>query len=214
MKKCSGGGTGEPKVARFARNQTADAARSDLYSGSMRRAALSHVKSAFCAVLALVSLACASGCVYASGRTIRQVGPQISPEAVAAITPGRTTLEWLTATFGDPTSAVCLDDGSEIYRYDTDVRTTEGWYLFMLFTSSTNRIERTSWWFEVRDGIVMRCWGEECEPIDISPLSPAPVPENPAIAAENALRSAPVIEIDPETGDALPPNVDVRPWLD
>jgi hypothetical protein len=60
----------------------------------------------------------------------------------------------------------------------------------------------------------MRCWGEECEPIDISPLSPAPVPENPAIAAENALRSAPVIEIDPETGDALPPNVDVRPWLD
>jgi hypothetical protein len=90
-------------------------------------------------------LAPCGGCVYTSGRTVREIGPQISEDALAAVVPGRTGVDWLTATFGEPTSAVCLDDGTEVYRYDSDVRTTEGSYLFMVFSSSSNRIERTSW---------------------------------------------------------------------
>lgn len=146
------------------------------------------------------------GCVFTSGRTVREVGPQISHEAVAAIVPGKTGIDWLTAAFGEPTSAVCLDDGTEVYRYDCDVRTTEGWYLFMLFASSSNSIERTSWWFEVRDGVIMRCWGERCVPIGISVAEPARPRRNPVDEAEDARRLAPPIEIDPETGDALPPS--------
>jgi len=151
-----------------------------------------------------------AGC-YTSGRTVREVGPQISQEAIAAIEPGRTGVDWLTATFGEPTSAVCLDDGTEVYRYDSDVRTTEGSYLFMLFASSSNRIERTSWWFEIRDGVVLRCWGEQCRPIGVSSFSPPPEPRNPADLAEDAVRLAPPVEIDPATGDALPPARPMRP---
>ncbi|MEY3142852.1 MAG: hypothetical protein RLY21_1345 [Planctomycetota bacterium] len=156
--------------------------------------------------LALVlPLALGGGCLYTTGRTVREVGPQISEQSVAAIVPGRTGVDWLTATFGEPASAVCLDDGTEIYRYDSDVRTTEGSYFLMVFASSSNRIERTSWWFEVRDGIILRCWGEQCVPITVTATRPPPEPRNPADVAEDAVRLAPPIEIDPATGDALPP---------
>ena len=153
----------------------------------------------------VLPLAFSGGCLYTTGRTVREVGPQISEDSVAAIVPGRTGIDWLTATFGEPTSAVCLSDGTEIYRYDSDVRTTEGSYFLMLFASASNRIERTSWWFEVRDGVILRCWGERCVPISVNSTNPPPEPRNPADVAEDAVRLAPPIEIDPSTGDALPP---------
>ncbi|MFN5495416.1 MAG: hypothetical protein ACK5C3_02415 [bacterium] len=160
---------------------------------------------------ALVPLVACGGCVYTSGRTVREVGPQISEQALGALEPGRTGVDWLTATFGEPTSAVCLDDGTEIYRYDSDVRTTEGSYMFMVFASSSNRIERTSWWFEIRDGVILRCWGERCEPITVNSFRPPPEPRRPDHIAEDAVRRAPPIEIDPETGDALPPKPAATP---
>lgn len=154
--------------------------------------------------------ACAGGCVYTTGRTVREVGPQISEQAIAAIEPGKTRVDWLTAAFGEPTSAVCLDDGTEIYRYDSDVRTTEGSYVFMVFASSRNTIERTSWWFEVRDGVVLRCWGETCVPFTVTSTSRTPPERNVADAAEDARRMAPRVGIDPDTGDALPPAANER----
>jgi hypothetical protein len=149
-----------------------------------------------------VFAAVASGCVYTSGRTVREVGPQISEQAIAAIEPGRTRVDWLTAAFGEPASAVCLEDGTEIYRYDSDVRTTEGSYFFMVFASSRNTIERTSWWFEVRDGVVMRCWGETCVPVTVTSTSREPTPRNVADAAEDARRMSPPVAADAGADDA------------
>jgi hypothetical protein len=168
------------------------------------RAHLLYLAAAFPCVLS-------TGCVYTSGRTVREVGPQISEEALGALVPGRTGVDWVTATFGEPTSAVCLDDGTEIYRYDSDVRTTEGSYLFLVFASASNRIERTSWWFEIRDGVVLRCWGERCVPITVNSLTPPPEPRRPDHLAEDAVRRTPPIEIDPTTGDALAPKTEGAP---
>lgn len=152
----------------------------------MPRAAARLLRLAF--VLPLIPC---GGCVYTTGRTVREVGPQISEQALAAVVPGRTGVDWLTATFGEPTSAVCLEDGTEIYRYDSDVRTTEGSYFLLVFASASNRIERTSWWFEVRDGIILRCWGEQCVPIAVTATTPPPKPRNPADVAEDAVRRMP-----------------------
>jgi hypothetical protein len=104
------------------------------------------------------------GCIYAGGRTVREVGPQLSAEAVAFIDPGQTPVEHVIAAFGEPSSRVATSDGTEILRYDSDVRTTEGAYVLMLIASSNNTIERTCWWFEVRDERVMRVWGEKLAP--------------------------------------------------
>ncbi len=129
-----------------------------------------------------------TGCLYTGGRTVRTVGPRISESAVRAIAPGVTTDEWLVATFGEPNNRVCTTDGSEILRYDCDTRTTEGSYVFMLFASSSNTIERTCWWFELRDGRVERAWSDACDPVCITPVTPPPeqlAPELPPDDARN-----------------------------
>lgn len=104
------------------------------------------------------------GCIYAGGRTVREVGPRITHESAAFIEPGKTTVDWVLAAFGEPQNRMCTLDGAEILRYDCDVRTTQGSYLFMLFASSDNRIERTSWWFETRERTVVRFWCDKCSP--------------------------------------------------
>lgn len=138
---------------------------------------------------ALPALATLSGCVVASGKTVRETGPQISESTLLAIDYRKTPTEWLIAAFGEPANRVCLPDGAEILRYDCDVRTTEGSYFLMLAASSTNRIERTCWWFETRDGKVVRAWGEKCNPITVDSLSPPP-PNDAAIGID-APRTSP-----------------------
>ena len=105
-----------------------------------------------------------SGCIYAGGRTVRDVGPKITHDSTAFIEPGKTPVDWVVAAFGEPQNRVCTIDGAEVLRYDCDVRTTEGSYFLMLFATSNNKIERSSWWFEVRDQRVVRFWCDKCSP--------------------------------------------------
>lgn len=116
----------------------------------------------FAISIALAALAVsAQGCLYAGARTVRDTGPRISPESTAFIEPGKTTVDWIFAAFGEPSSRMCTKDGAELLRYDCDVRTTEGSYVLMLIASSNNRIERSSWWFEIRNDIVVRFWSDK-----------------------------------------------------
>ena len=137
------------------------------------------------AILAVSTLSSA-GCLYTSGRTQREIGPQISRETLSVIEPGRTTTEWLVGAFGQLASRVSLTVGRVILRYDCDVRTSEGSYLFMLVATSSNRLERTSWWFEIRNDVVMRYFGETSGPVTTSVLDPAPTPPPTVPAAWTA----------------------------
>jgi hypothetical protein len=62
----------------------------------------------------------------------------------------------------------------------------------------------------VRDGVVMRCWGETCVPFTVTSTSREPTPRNVADAAEDARRMSPPVAIDPDSGDALPPRANER----
>lgn|GEM_PF-1133215 len=137
-----------------------------------------------------------AGCVVTSGRTVRETGPQISESSLKAIEYNKTTVDWLIAAFGQPANRACTPDGAEILRYDSDVRTTQGSYFFMLAASSENRIERTCWWFESRDGKIVRAWGEACDPCTVDSLSP-PLPNGPTPNGTTVAGSAPV-----ETGSS------------
>lgn len=119
----------------------------------------------------LASALAMSGCIYAGGRTVRDVGPKITHDSTAFIEPGKTTVDWVVAAFGEPQNRVCTLDGAEVLRYDCDVRTTEGSYVLMLFASSSNKIERSSWWFEVRDQRVVRFWCDKCSPDRMAQLN-------------------------------------------
>ena len=130
----------------------------------------SCVGSRVCACV--FSCALMSGCLYTSGRTVRDTGPRISENSVRAVELNKSTIDWVVTTFGEPSSRACTLDGAEILRYDCDVRTTEGSYFLMLAASSTNTIERTCWWFEARDGKITRAWSDKCCPICVDALTP------------------------------------------
>jgi hypothetical protein len=75
----------------------------------------------------------------------------------------------------------------------------------MLAASSANKIERTCWWFETRDGKVVRAWGEKCDPITVDSMSPPPPNDRavgvsvPAAAATTATPSK-TLENAPDSG--------------
>ena len=133
-----------------------------------------------CALLGL------PGCLYAGGRTVREVGPQITTDSIAFIELGTTPVDWVEATFGEPNNRVCTLDGAE------------GSYVFMLIASSSNTIERTSWWFEVRNSKVVRVWGEGFAPETVTADRNAPeVVPAPADAVEPATRAVnSVLDVD------------------
>ncbi len=173
-----------PRRSTFAAICRADASPADLYSDlpmprrpNNFRIALTSLGAALVGVAPLLG-----GCLVTSGRTVRETGPQISEASVKAIDFNKTSIDWLIAAFGEPQNRACTLDGAEILRYDSFVRTTEGSYFFMLAASSTNTIERTCWWFETRDGKVVRAWGEQCDPVSIDSMNP-PRPAEPASAA-------------------------------
>lgn len=122
------------------------------------------------------------GCLYAGGKTVRDVGPRITHQSTAFIEPGKTGVDAVIAAFGEPNHRVCTRDGAEILRYDCDVRTTEGFYFLMLVATSSNTIERTCWWFEIREDKVMRGWCDKCDPLTLTAAtrpgsSPSPLPK-------------------------------------
>jgi hypothetical protein len=168
-------------------------------------------RSRFLPVLAsiavLPALAALQGCLVASGKTVRETGPQISESTLLAIDYRKTPTEWLIASFGEPANRVCLPDGAEILRYDCDVRTTEGSYFLMLAASSTNRIERTCWWFETRDGTIVRAWGEKCDPITVDSLNPPP-PNDAAIGIDAPRTSPAGTSVDAPAGGTAPTRTD------
>ena len=71
-------------------------------------------KATLAIILAAVAMPFASGCIYAGGRTVRDVGPQISEQSIAVIEPGKTPADWVTATFGEPSHRGTTADGAEI----------------------------------------------------------------------------------------------------
>ncbi len=164
-----------------------------------------RVRAMALALCALTALTALPGCLVTSGRTVRETGPQISESSLRAIEYDKTTTEWLIAAFGEPANRVCLPDGAEVLRYDSDVRTTEGSYFFMLAASSANKIERTCWWFEARDGKVVRAWGEKCDPITVDSLSP-PLPNDRAIGVAVPAGSAAETAGKPAENQPIPAN--------
>ncbi len=113
----------------------------------------------------------APGCIVTSTNTTRDVGPRITASSLAEVQLGITSEAWLIATFGTPTKRVRVEtEGVDILRYDADRRTTAGYYVFLLIAHASNSIERRSWWFEIKDHIVIRWW--EANPAEEDPSPP------------------------------------------
>ncbi len=135
----------------------------------------------FASAIMLVSslLGSLSGCILTSTATTRDVGPRITASSLSEITLEKTSEEWLVAAFGAPTKRSRVEtEGVDILRYDVDERHTEGYYVFLLIAHASNTIHRRSWWFEIKNGVVVRYWHADpcCEQPETAPATAPAAP--------------------------------------
>ena len=97
------------------------------------------------------------GCLITSNGNTSHSGQHISGETFDQVQQG-TSVGFVLATFGEPTSRTKLEDGGEIWRWRyTETRSSSGTVILLL--SSSNRTEKQHNTFvEFRDGVVVKTW--------------------------------------------------------
>lgn len=124
----------------------------------------SLVKIALCLLPGVLLL---GGC-GSSNMTKTFTGTPVGNETLKRIKPGKTTKEWLITALGRPTLRGEGAEGTEILKYECleEVESTSSASAF----GGTRKKTRTrhTHYFEIRDGIVQRCWKDSVELLKVS----------------------------------------------
>jgi hypothetical protein len=102
----------------------------------------------------------ASGCLLTSSNTTDESGVRVGTGTLRQIDVGRTTSDWLMATLGPPTSRNKVRGELEILGYDHQVVKKSKGSIFLLFAGTSEKIEKSTTYFELSDGVVTRYWTE------------------------------------------------------
>jgi hypothetical protein len=102
----------------------------------------------------------ASGCLLTSSNTTDESGVRVGAGTLRQVEVGRTTEDWLLATLGPPTSRNKVRGELEILGYDHQVVKKSNGSVFLLFAGSSKKVEKSSTYFELSDGVVTRYWTE------------------------------------------------------
>jgi len=107
-------------------------------------------------IMALLMVACNSGCVMSLSSFKNTSGSTVSADILIQITDGETTKDWLIDHLGQPTVAKDRGDGMEDLTYEAVTRVVEHFSVLLLLASenSTERVEQ--WVFELKNGVVHR----------------------------------------------------------
>ncbi len=108
-------------------------------------------------------LTTASGCLIMGKSSVEEFGAPVSSSALAEVTPGETSSDWLVQRLGAPTAKWTEPDrpGVEIWKYEhVTVRKSSGALLFVFASSSRTRTTHSTL-FEVENGVVSRYWLEK-----------------------------------------------------
>ncbi|CAN5529368.1 hypothetical protein BH10PLA1_BH10PLA1_04520 [soil metagenome] len=112
----------------------------------------------FCvAVLLATVIATAGGCLVTGGTDSTRTGNYVSQDLFTSIEPGKTTMAWVQATLGDPTSRTTAD-GNVVWKYTYTERTDSGGAVFLIFGSHSTTETVHNAFIEFKDGVVTRKW--------------------------------------------------------
>jgi hypothetical protein len=111
---------------------------------------------------AILATSLLGGCLVTSSNQVQQRGTRVSQATLGQVQPGETTEGWLIATLGEPQERTPIEGqpGVEILKYVYSIHDSGGGTIFLVFAGSHNRVERSTTYFEVRDGVVTRHWTE------------------------------------------------------
>jgi hypothetical protein len=125
--------------------------------GSMRM-----YRSIACNLLIASVLFVASGCLLSTSNSVRESGKPVSASTLRQIELGQTREDWLIATLGEPTSRAQVrgPDDVQILGYNHEVLKKSRGKIFLLFSGSSQQVDRDTTYFEITDGVVTRYWTE------------------------------------------------------
>jgi len=101
-----------------------------------------------------------SGCLLTSSNSTKESGVQVGSSTLRQIEVGRTSEDWLLATLGPPTSraAVRGPGNVELLTYNHALTRKSHGSVFLLFSGSSEKVDKNTTYFEVTDGIVTKYW--------------------------------------------------------
>ena len=98
------------------------------------------------------------GCLVSGSSDTKMSGTYIGPSTFGEIEPGETTVDWVRAVMGEPTSKACLEDGSEIWKWSYARQHRSSGGVFLLFGGSSRSEEQGATYVQMRDGVVVKAW--------------------------------------------------------
>ncbi len=122
----------------------------------IRRADMMKAAMSILSVVAAIALA---GCISShSDVSYGPKGPAVGGDTLRQIECGQTTKGWLLAVLGEPSCETRASNGSEILTYEYTKTVDSDFSFFILFDADDRREERTTYIFEIENGIVTRYW--------------------------------------------------------
>lgn len=108
-------------------------------------------------VFLVTVLAALSGCLISSDTHQSHAGVNVPESTFAQIEPGKTTVGWVQATLGEPTSKTTAD-GDVVWKYTYTERTDSSGALFLIFGGHSSTENTKNAFVEFKDGVVVNKW--------------------------------------------------------
>jgi len=103
-----------------------------------------------------------SGCVAANSNIeYGPKGPPIGDATLAQIQPGETSKAWVISLLGQPSSVAQMPDGTEVLKYAYRKEKKGCFTLFPIVFLNGAKVEQTTVYIEMKDGIVTRRWRDK-----------------------------------------------------
>ena len=111
--------------------------------------------------LCLMAFAAMSGCISNhSDVTYGPEGPAVSANTFHQVKVGQTSKEWLLGVFGEPTRTAKTPDGAEVMTYIYTRKVNSNFSFSPFLDLEGTKEQRTTYYFELRDGVVSKSWSE------------------------------------------------------
>lgn len=110
-------------------------------------------------VLCLMAGVILPGCI--SGRSDVRYGPKgpaVTGKTLKHVRCGQTSKEWVLGTLGAPTAATATPEGTEVLKYEYTKKTDVDFDFCPFLDFDDKKEERTTVYFEIRDGVVLKYW--------------------------------------------------------
>jgi outer membrane protein assembly factor BamE (lipoprotein component of BamABCDE complex) len=110
-----------------------------------------------CTATLLAALALLCGCLVTETSNTTHTGTRVSADAFNQIKTGSTTLGWVAATLGQPTSKT-KNDTDEVWKYVYTEHTDSSGAIFLIFGGSNSTEKSEIAFIEFKDGVVFNKW--------------------------------------------------------